>query len=113
MQERQVQSPVQEDSLVKKMVVQSSILAGEIPWTEESDGATVHGVAKNGESLSDWAHHRGGDETIAQKMSERTRKGKTAQQVYGASWDDWSYVEATVNMLSSGGTGVEKAESWV
>ena len=54
-----------------------------------------------------------GDETIAQKMSERTRKGKTAQQVYGASWDDWSYVEATVNMLSSGGTGVEKAESWV
>ena len=35
MQKRQVQSPVQEDPLVKKMVVQSSIPAGEIPWTGE------------------------------------------------------------------------------
>ena len=108
-----IRSLGREDPLVEEMATYSRTLAGEIPWTEESDGATVHGVAKNGESLSDWAHHRGGDETIAQKMSERTRKGKTAQQVYGASWDDWSYVEATVNMLSSGGTGVEKAESWV
>ena len=33
-----MQSPVQEDPLVKKMATQSSILAGEIPWTEEPGG---------------------------------------------------------------------------
>ena len=28
------------------MTIHSSILAWEIPWMEESGGATVHGVAK-------------------------------------------------------------------
>ena len=35
-QEMQVQSLGQEDSLEKEMVIHSSILAWEIPWTEES-----------------------------------------------------------------------------
>ena len=35
MQETQVQSPGQEDPLKKKMATHSSILAWEIPWTEE------------------------------------------------------------------------------
>ena len=35
MQETQVQSPGQEDSLEKEMATHSSILAWEIPWTEE------------------------------------------------------------------------------
>ena len=30
----------------KEMATHSSILAWEIPWTEEPGGATVHGVAK-------------------------------------------------------------------
>ena len=35
MQETQVQSLVQEDPLEKEMATHSSILAWEIPWTEE------------------------------------------------------------------------------
>jgi len=35
MQETQVQSLVREDPLEKEMVTHSSILAWEIPWTEE------------------------------------------------------------------------------
>ena len=36
-----------EDPLEKEMATPSSILAWRIPWTEEPDGATVHGVAKS------------------------------------------------------------------
>ena len=36
-----------EDPLEEKMASHSSILAWEIPWTEEPGGATVHGVAKS------------------------------------------------------------------
>ena len=38
MQETQVQSLGQEDSLEKKMAAHCSILAGRIPWTEEPGG---------------------------------------------------------------------------
>ena len=38
MQETQVQSLGQEDALEKEMATHPSILALEIPWTEESDG---------------------------------------------------------------------------
>ena len=44
-QESRVQSLGQEDLLEKKMVTHSSILAWEIPWTEEP-GRLVHGLAK-------------------------------------------------------------------
>ena len=47
MQEMQVQSLDQEDPLEKAMATHSSILAWEIPWTEEPDGVTVHGVTKS------------------------------------------------------------------
>ena len=47
MQERQVQSLGQEDTLEEEMVTHSSILAGKIPWTEENWWALVHGVAKS------------------------------------------------------------------
>ena len=47
MQETGVQSLGQEDrSLEKGMATHSSILAWEIPWTEEP-GGLVHGVAKS------------------------------------------------------------------
>ena len=46
MQETQVQSLGQEDPLEKEMATHSSILAWRIPWTEETGGLTVHGVAK-------------------------------------------------------------------
>ena len=38
MQEIQVQSLGQEDPLKKEMKTHSSIIAWEIPWTEEADG---------------------------------------------------------------------------
>ena len=46
-QEMRVQSLDQEDPLQKEMGIYSSILAWEIPWTEEPDRTTVHGVTKH------------------------------------------------------------------
>ena len=46
MHKTRVWSLGQEDTLEKEMATHSSILAWEIPWTEEPGGATVHGVAK-------------------------------------------------------------------
>ena len=40
----------QEDPPEKEMATHSSILAREIPWTEESE-ATVHGVAKESNTI--------------------------------------------------------------
>ena len=42
----QVQSLDWEDPLEKEMATHSSILAWEIPWTEEPGGLQVHGVTK-------------------------------------------------------------------
>ena len=41
-----MQPPGQEDPLDKEVATHPSILAWEIPWTEEPGGATVHRVAK-------------------------------------------------------------------
>ena len=46
MRETQVQSLGWEDSLEKGKATHCSILAWEIPWTEEP-GSTVHGVTKS------------------------------------------------------------------
>jgi len=46
MQEMQVKSLGQEDPLEKEIATHSSILAWEIPWTEEPGGATVHVVIR-------------------------------------------------------------------
>ena len=40
-------------TLEEGMTTYSRILAWRIPWTEEPDGATVHGVAKSRTQLSD------------------------------------------------------------
>ena len=46
-QETRLRSPGQDNPLEKEMVTHSSILAWEIPWTEEPDGLyIVHGVTK-------------------------------------------------------------------
>ena len=45
-QETQVRSLGQEDPLEKKMVTHSSILAWEIPWTEEPGGLRSKGLQK-------------------------------------------------------------------
>ena len=50
MQETQVQSLGQEDSLEKEMTTHSSILAWRIPWTEEPGGLQsmgLKGVGRN------------------------------------------------------------------
>ena len=47
MQETQVQSLGQEDSLEKRMATHSSITAWRIPWTGEPGELTVHGVTKS------------------------------------------------------------------
>ena len=54
MQEMQVQSLGQEDSLEKEMATCSSILAWEIPWTEEPDGQQSMGSHKNRTQFSDY-----------------------------------------------------------
>ena len=46
MQETMIWSLGQEDPLEKGMTTHSSILAWEIPWTEEPDGLHEHGVTK-------------------------------------------------------------------
>ena len=46
MQETKVWSLGLEDPLEKGMATHSSFLAWEIPWTEETEGATVHGVTE-------------------------------------------------------------------
>ena len=52
-QEMQVQSLGQEDSLEKEMATCSSILAWEIPWTEEPEGQQSMGSQKNWTQLND------------------------------------------------------------
>ena len=47
MQETQVPSLVQEDPLEKKMATHSSVLAWEIPWTEEPGGLQSVGSSKS------------------------------------------------------------------
>ena len=51
-QETWVHSLGREDPLEKEMATHSSVLAWEIPWTEEPGGATVHGVTKSRTRLS-------------------------------------------------------------
>ena len=53
-QETRVQLRGQEVSLEKETASHSSILAWEIPWTEEPGGATIHGVAKL-DTTNNWA----------------------------------------------------------
>ena len=48
MQETKVRSLGREDPLQEEMATHSSILAWEIPWTEESGRATVHVVTRVG-----------------------------------------------------------------
>ena len=53
MQETQVQSLSWEDPLEKKMATHSSILAWEIPWTEETGGLYSPGGSKSWTRLRD------------------------------------------------------------
>ena len=53
MQETQVQSLEWEYPLEKEMVARSSILAWEIPWTEEPGGLQFMGLRKSQTWLSD------------------------------------------------------------
>ena len=53
MLEMWVQSVGWEDPREKEMATHSSILAWEIPWTEEPGGRRIHGVAKSQTRLRD------------------------------------------------------------
>ena len=55
MQETQFCSPGQEDSLEKEMATYPSILAWEIPWTEEPGGLQSTGQQTVRHDSSDWA----------------------------------------------------------
>ena len=50
---RDMGSLSQEDPLEKEIATHSSVLAWEIPWTDEPRWATIHGVAKSRTQLSD------------------------------------------------------------
>ena len=54
MQETQLWSLGQEGPLEKEKATHSSILALEIPWTEEPDGLESVGSQKSRTRLSDW-----------------------------------------------------------
>ena len=56
MQEMQAGSLGREDLLEKGTVTHSSILAWEIPWTEESGGLQSNGLQRVGHDWSDLAH---------------------------------------------------------
>ena len=58
MQEMWVRPLGQEDSLEKEMKTHSSILASEIPWTEEP-GSLVHNIAKSQTQLKQFSIARG------------------------------------------------------
>ena len=58
MQETQVQALGWEDPLEKEMATHSSILAWEIPWTEEPGGLQSMGVTKSQTQLSDYHTHK-------------------------------------------------------
>ena len=53
MKETRVQPLGQEDSLEEEMATHSSILAWEIPWTEEPGGLQSRGLQKSQTRLSD------------------------------------------------------------
>ena len=55
MQETGIRSLGQEDPLEKEMTTHSSILAWEIPWTEEPGGLQSPGLKKNQTQLSEEA----------------------------------------------------------
>ena len=59
MQEMQVQSLGGEDCLEEGMATHSSILACEIPWTEEPSGLQSIGSQRVGHDLSDSTYSRG------------------------------------------------------
>ena len=50
-QEMQVQSLAWEDPLEKEMATHSSILAWRIPWTRGAWQVTVHGIAKESDTI--------------------------------------------------------------
>ena len=52
-QETWIQSLGQEDPQEEEMATHSSILAWEIPWTEEPGGLQVHEVTRSQTQLSD------------------------------------------------------------
>ena len=56
MQETQVRFRGGEDPLEEDMATHSSILAWEIPWTEDLGWATIHGVTKSWTQVSMHAH---------------------------------------------------------
>ena len=56
MLETWVQSLGWEDTLEKEMATHSSVLAWEIPWTEETGGPKVHGVSESQTQLSTHTH---------------------------------------------------------
>ena len=59
MQETQAQSLGQEDPLEKEMAAHSSILAWEIPWTEEPGGLQSMGSQRARHSLATKLQQRG------------------------------------------------------
>ena len=60
-----VQSLGQEDPLEREMATHSSILAWEIPQTEEPGGLQSMGLQKSWTRLNDWACTHGGVKQMA------------------------------------------------
>ena len=79
MQETWIQSLGQEDPLEEDMATHSSILAWEIPWTEEPDRLQSMGSQRlRYECVTDHAHvhYSAGDQQVFVEKKEKDYKGR-------------------------------------
>ena len=74
MQKMRVQPLGQEDPLEKEMATHSSVLAWEMPWTEEP-GELLHGVTKSLTWLSNWTWWDCRGEVLVEWPRLRTQNG--------------------------------------
>ena len=87
LQETKVQSLGREDPLEKKTAAHSSILAWEIPWTEEAWSVTVHGVRKESDTTEQLnSNNRTSSETrgkakVAKGAADGTVGGRNSRKI--------------------------------
>ena len=110
MQETWLWSLGGEDPPEKGMATHSSILAWKIPWTEEPDGATVHGVAKSWTQQSDWHFSLKGLYISVANVITSKRKPKAINLKLYCIKPPWNCIPPRLpflNLIPSGRTSLE------
>ena len=105
MQETWVRSLGREDSLEEGMVTHSSILAWRIPMDKRAWLATVHGVAKSGTWLNDWAQQSTASIYLLMHGSHPSNHALSGLKTHswpaecGHLWSHWDLLERTMTPL--------------